>query len=165
MVITLFALTYICALSLFFILVIPPLAPTKLFMSFLPQDIREAAKDHPDPPKERRLLGYLLTAVTAIAYIGAIVLIGADAIRHGCGFWQIFGRYMLFMYGYKVFDILVQDQYIVINRKYFVRFFPETKDCKSWDNRSFNKSNQMKRLIAFPFICALMAGIVIWIGR
>lgn len=129
-------------------------------MRFLPQDIRDAAKDHPDPPKERRIIGYLLTAVVAIAYAGGIVLIGTDALRHSCGFWQIFGRYLLFMYGYKVFDILVQDQYIVIKKKYFLRFFPETKDCKSWNNRSFNKSNQLKRLIAFPFVCALMAWLI-----
>ncbi|MBQ3373424.1 MAG: hypothetical protein IJG40_09875 [Oscillospiraceae bacterium] len=126
----------------------------------MPQDIRDAAKDHPDPPKERRIIGYLLTAVVAIAYAGGIVLIGTDALRHSCGFWQIFGRYLLFMYGYKVFDILVQDQYIVIKKKYFLRFFPETKDCKSWNNRSFNKSNQLKRLIAFPFVCALMAWLI-----
>ena len=165
MVTTLFALAYVCMLSLFFILVIPPLAPTKLFMSFLPQDIREAAKEHPDPPKERRILGYLLTAVLAVAYVDAIVLIGADALRHGCGFRQIFGRYMLFLYGYKIFDILVQDQYIVIRKKYYLRFFPETRDCKSWNDYSFNKSNQMKRLIAFPFVCALLAWITLWIGR
>ena len=164
MITTLAVLAYVCALSLFFVLVIPPLAPTKLFMRFLPQDIREAAKDHPDPPKERRILGYLLTAVVAVAYVGGIVLIGAYALRRGCGFWRIFGRYMLFMVGYKVFDILVQDQYIVIKKKYFLRFFPETKDCKSWNDRSFNKDNQRKRLIAFPFVCALMAWLTIWIG-
>ena len=160
MITTLAVLAYVCMLSLFFVIVIPPLAPTKLFMRFLPQDIRDAAKDHPDPPKERRIIGYLLTAVVAIAYAGGIVLIGTDALRHSCGFWQIFGRYLLFMYGYKVFDILVQDQYIVIKKKYFLRFFPETKDCKSWNNRSFNKSNQLKHLIAFPFVCALMAWLI-----
>ena len=165
MIATLIVLAYVCALSLFFILVIPPLASTKLFMRFLPADIREAAKAHPDPPKERRILGYLLTAVFAASYIGAIALIGADALRHGAGFWRIFGRYMLFMVGYKVFDILVQDQYIVVKKKYFVRFFPETRDCKSWDDRSFNKDNQLKRLIAFPFVCALLARLTLWIGR
>ena len=164
MITTLAVLAYVCMLSLFFVIVIPPLAPTRLFMHFLPQDIRDAAKEHPDPPKERRVLGYLLTAVFAIAYIGGIVLIGADALRRSCGYWQIFGRYMLFFYGYKIFDILVQDQYIVIKKKYFLRFFPETKDCKSWNDRSFNKSNQLKRLIAFPFVCALMAWITVWIG-
>ena len=164
MIVTLFALAYVCALSLFFILVIPPLAPTKLFMSFLPRDIREAARDHPDPPKERRILGYLLTALLCVTYIGAVALIGADALCRGGGFRRIFGRYMLFMYGYKIFDILVQDQYIVVKRKYFLRFFPETKDCRSWDDLSFNKSNQIKRLIAFPFVCALLAWITVKIG-
>ncbi len=164
MIITLFSLTYVCALSLFYILVIPPLAPTRLFMRFLPQDIREAARDHPDPPRERRVLGYLLTAVIAATYIGAVALIGADALRRGGGFWQVFGRYMLFMYGYKIFDILVQDQYVVVKRKYFLRFFPETGSCKSWDDLSFNKSNQMKRLIAFPFVCAMLAWITVKIG-
>ena len=164
MITTLIVLAYVCALSLFFIVVIPPLAPTKLFMSFLPGDIREAAKDHPDPPKERRILGYLLTAVFAAAYVGAIAFIGADALRHGAGYWRVFGRYMLFMYGYKVFDILVQDRYIVIKRKYYLRFFPETAGCKSWNDPGFNKSNQMKRLIAFPFVCAIMAWCTLRIG-
>ena len=72
---------------------------------------------------------------------------------------------MLFMYGYKIFDILVQDRYIVIKRKYYLRFFPETAGCKSWDDPDFNKSNQMKRLIVFPFVCALSAWITVWIGR
>ena len=98
--------------------------------------------------------------VSSYSYVGGIVLIGADALRHGCSFGQIFGLYLLFMYGYKVFDILVQDQYIFIKKKYFLRFFPETKDCKSWNNRSFNKSNQWKRLITFPFVCALMAWLI-----
>ena len=53
----------------------------------------------------------------------------------------------------------------MIKKKYFLRFFPETKDCESWDDRSFNKSNQMKRLIAFPFVCALTAWFTVWIGK
>lgn len=164
MIVTLIVLAYICALSLFFILVIPPLAPTKLFMRFLPQDIREAAKDHPDPPKERRILGYLLTAVFSVAYLGALVFIGYDGLRRGNGFWLLFGRYLLFFYGYKVFDTLVQDQHVVIRKKYYLRFYPETEDCESWNDYSFNKRNQMKRLIAFPFVCALLAWITLLIG-
>ena len=164
MIATLFSLAYVCALSLFFVLVIPPLAPTRLFMHFLPRDIREAAKDHPDPARDRRILGYLLTAVVCLTYAGAIVFIGADALRHGAGFRIIFLRYLLFMVGYKIFDILVQDQYIVVKKKYFLRFFPETQGCKSWDDLSFNRPNQTKRLIAFPFLCALMAWITVKIG-
>ena len=163
MITTILVLAAICALSLIYILVIPPFAKTRLFMRFLPEDVREAAKDHPDPPLEKQFVGYVLTAVFAAAYIGAVVLLGADALRHGYGFWRIFGRYMVFLYGYKVFDILMQDQYVVIKKKYYLRFFPETKACKSWDDYSFNKNNQMKRLIVFPFVCAFMAWITLWI--
>ncbi len=66
----------------------------------------------------------------------------------------MYGRYLLFMVGYKVFDIVVQDQHIVIRRKYYIRFFPETRDCAGWNDYRFNKRNQMIRLVAFPFLCA-----------
>ena len=164
MITTLTVLAVICTLSLGFILVIPSFAATKAFMSFLPVDIREAAKDHPDPPAGRRMIGYLLTIVAMGIYLAAIWFLGADGLRRGYGFWLLFGRYMLFFYGYKLFDILVQDQYIVITRKYYVRFYPETKACKSWNDRGFNTKNQMIRLIAFPFISALLAWITLKIG-
>ncbi len=164
MITTLIVLAGICALSLAFILVIPYLASTKAFMLFLPEEIRIAAREHPDPPAGRRVLGYLLTAVLAVIYLGALWFLGSDGIRRGYGFWLLFGRYMLFLYGYKLFDILVQDQYIVITRKYYVRFFPETKDCKNWNNRNFNTRNQLIRLAAFPFESALLAGVALMIG-
>lgn len=105
-----------------------------------------------------------MTAVATCAYLAALWLLGADGIRRGYGFWLLFGRYMLFLYGYKLFDIVVQDQYIVISRRYYVRFYPETKGCKSWNDRSFNTKNQLIRLIAFPFAAALLAWIMLKIG-
>ena len=165
MITTLIALAAVCLLSLAFILIIPHFAATKVIMSFLPQDIREAAKAHPDPSFGKQMIGYLITVLAAAGYIGLLFFLGADGLRRGYGFWLLFGRYMLFMYGYKLFDILVQDQYIVITKKYYVKFYPETKDCKSWDDRSFNTKNQIIRLIAFPFVCALTAWIALIIGR
>ena len=165
MITTLTALAAVCLLSLAFILIIPHFAATKVLMRFLPQDIREAAKAHPDPSLGRQIIGYLMTALAAAEYVGLLFFLGADGLRRGYGFWLLFGRFMLFLYGYKLFDILVQDQYIVITRKYYVKFYPETKGCKSWDDRSFNTKNQLIRLIAFPFVCALMAWITLIIGR
>ena len=140
MITTLIALAAVCLLSLAFILIIPHFAATKVLMSFLPQDIREAAKAHPDPSLGRQIIGYLMTALAAAGYVGLLFFLGADGLRRGYGFWLLFGRFMLFLYGYKLFDILVQDQYIVITRKYYVRFYPETKGCKSLDDRSFSSS-------------------------
>ena len=164
MITTLIILVAVCALSLVFILIIPYYASTKAFMSFLPQDICEAAKDHTNPSAGKLVFGYLLTAVATCAYLAALWSLGTDGIRRGYGFWQLFGRYMLFLYSYKLFDIVIQDQYIVITRKYYVRFYPETKECKSWNDRSFNTKNQLIRLIAFPFAAALLAWIMLRIG-
>ena len=164
MITTLTVLAGICMLSLMFVLIIPPYAKTKVFMSFLPGDIREAAGDHPDPPVRKQIIGYLMTAAATAVYLGALWFLGADGIRHGYGFWSLFSRYMLFLYGYKLFDIVVQDQYIVITRKYYVRFFPETKNCRSWNDRSFNTKNQLIRLTVFPFASALLAWITLKIG-
>ncbi len=127
MITTLTVVAAVCTMSLVLILVIPYFASTKAFMRFLPEDIREAARDHPDPPAGKLIIGYVLTAVFVGAYLAALYFLSADGLRRGYGFWLLFGRYMLFFYGYKLFDILVQDQYIVITRKYYVRSFPETK--------------------------------------
>lgn len=162
---TLIVLAAVCLLSLLFLLAIPPFAPARLFTRFLPRDIREAAENHSDPPFGKRLTGYLMTAAALAGYLGAMFFLGADGLRRGYGFWLLFGRFMLFLYGYKLFDILVQDQYIVITKKYFVRFFPETKDCRSWDDRSFNTGNQLIRLAAFPFVCALLAWVTLLVGK
>ena len=164
MITTLIILVAVCALSLVFILIIPYYASTKAFMSFLPQDIREAARDHLNPSAGKLFFGYLLTAAAVCAYLAALWLLGADGIRRGYGFWLLFGRYILFLYGYKLFDIVVQDQYIVISRKYYVRFYSETKGCKGWNDRSFNTKNQLIRLIAFSFAAALLAWIMLRIG-
>ena len=164
MMTTLIVTAVLCICSLGLILVIPHFGKTKFVMSFLPKDVREAAKNHPDPALGKLLIGYLLTLAMAALFVGGYVFLGADGLRRGYGFWLLWGRYMVVLYGYKLFDILVQDQYIVITRQYFVKFYPETKDCPSWHDRSFNTKNQLIRLMGFPFVAAMMAGITLWIG-
>ena len=156
------AITCFCSLGL--ILVIPYFGKAKLVMRFLPKDIQAAAREHPDPAPGKLLIGYLLTLAMAALFVGSYVYMGADGLRRGCGFWALWGRFMVALYGYKLFDILVQDQYIIITRQYFVKFYPETKNCLSWHDRSFNTKNQLIRLIAFPFAAMLMAAITLWIG-
>lgn len=154
----------LCLCSLGVILVIPFFARTRYLMAFLPRDVREAAKDHPDPPPGKRVIGYLLVLAFAAVFAGGYVFLGADGLRRGYGFGRLFVQFMIVLYGYKLFDIVVQDQYLVITRRYFVRFYPETRDCPGWRDRSFNTRKQLIRLAVFPFSAALMAGITLWIG-
>ena len=77
----------VCLLSLAFILFIPHFAAAKVLMSFLPLDIREAAKAHPDPPAGQKIIGYLITALMMTGYAGLFFFLGADGLRRGYGFW------------------------------------------------------------------------------
>lgn len=164
MLTTLTVTVILCLCSLGFILVIPYFGSTRLLMHFFPQDIRDAARTHADPGKDRLVIGYALTLAMAALFACGYVYLGADGLRRGYGFGRLLGRFLIVLYGYKLFDIIVQDQYIVITRQYFVRFFPETRHCSSWHDRSFNTKKQLIRLCVFPLTAATLAGITLWIG-
>ncbi len=91
---TVIFLIIVCIHALLYILVIAPLAPAKPFMLFLPQDTRMAAKGHPDPSSDRRLIGYLSTAVGLETYLGALALPCADGLQHGYGFRPLSERFL-----------------------------------------------------------------------
>ena len=59
------ALLTVCLLSPAWILIIPHFAAARVIMSFLPRDVREAAKAPPDPSFGKRMIGYLLPALAA----------------------------------------------------------------------------------------------------
>ena len=56
-------------------------------------------------------------------------------------------------------DIVVQDQWLVMTVGYFKKIFPETAECAGWKDRGFNNKNQIIRIILYPFLCMLTAGI------
>ena len=153
-----------CILSFLYMLVIPYFAETKRIIRFFPPDVKEAAANHPDPSYPARTAGYLLTAAFASAYAGSLICIGRQGLRNSEGFGMLFMRYLVFMYGYKVLDIAVQDQYLIIMKKYFVRFFPETKDCRGWNDTYFNRRKQRIRIFVIPLLCAAAATAALIIG-
>lgn len=159
MAVTLITAVCICIVEFLAIIIMTPMAKPSLVLRFLPEDIREKGKDHPEPPKYKQMIAHSILGVFGIAFIGAIVFLGVDGLRRGYGYWQLFGRFMLVLYMNKAFDILVQDQWLVLSTNFFRRIFPETADCEGWHDRSFNTKNQIIRLIAFPFLCMLTAGI------
>ena len=59
----------------------------------------------------------------------------------------------------KAFDIIVQDQWLVMMVGYFKKIFPETADCDGWKNRGFNNKNQLIRIIVYPCLSMAIAGI------
>lgn len=149
----------LCVLEITALVVASPMMKPSFLLSFLPEDVRLAAKDHPEPPKSKQILAYLIFAVFIIAMIGGIIFIGMDGVRSGCGFWQLTLRFLVVLYINKAFDILVQDQWLVMTVGFYKKIFPETAGCEGWKNRGFNNKKQIVRIIAYPFLCMMTAGI------
>ncbi len=79
--------------------------------------------------------------------------------QNDIGFWQLILRFIVMLYVMKIFDIVVQDQWLVMTVGYFKKIFPETAECEGWKNRGFNNRKQIIRIILYPFLSMLTAGI------
>ncbi|MBQ8927377.1 MAG: hypothetical protein IJ055_03765 [Oscillospiraceae bacterium] len=153
----------LCAAEFLTILLASPMAKPGLVLRFLPEDIREAARDHPAPPKWKQMTAHLLLGLFLLSFLGGIAFLGLDGLRHGYGFWRLTGRFIVTLYLIKLFDIVVQDQWLVMTSGFFRRIFPETRDCAGWHDRSFNNKNQLIRIVVYPFLCMLTAALFLWI--
>lgn len=109
------------------------------------------------------MIAHFMLAVFLLAMLGGIIWLGIDGIKNGYVFWKLTLRFIVLLYVMKVFDILVQNQWLVMTLGYFRKIFPETADCKGWKNRGFNNKNQIVRIIAYPFLSMLLSGIFILI--
>lgn len=161
MLLTVIVALVLCLLEITALVVASPMMKPAFLLQFLPEDVQLAAKDHPEPPKSKQMLAALIFAVFILAMLGGIIFVGLDGIRSGCGFWALTLRFMVLLYINKAFDILIQDQWLVMTVGFYKKLFPETADCEGWKNRGFNNKKQLVRLIAYPFLCMLTAGIFV----
>ncbi len=148
----------LCFMEIAVIVIASPLAKTSIVLRFLPEDVRLTAKDHPEPVKSKQMIAHALLALFLIAMLAGIIFLGTDGLNNGYGFWKLTLRFLIMLYIMKAFDIIVQDQWLVMTVGYFKKIFPETKDCEGWKNRGFNNRNQIIRIVTYPFLCMLMAG-------
>lgn len=154
----------LCAAEFLTIVLASPIAKPGIVLRFLPEDIRTAAKDHPEPPKRKQMLAHFLLGMFLLLFLGGMLFLGFDGLKHGYGFRRLTLRFIAVLYIVKVFDIVVQDQWLVMSSGFFQRIFPETRDCAGWHDRGFNNKNQLVRIIVYPFLCMLTAGLFVWLG-
>lgn len=148
----------LCMIEITVIVLASPMAKPSIVLRFLPKDVREAAKEHAEPPKSMQMIAHLLLAGFIISMISGIVYLGVDGLRNGCDYWKLTFRFIGMLYVMKAFDVIVQDQWLVMTEGYFKLIFPETAECDGWKDRGFNNKNQIVRIIVYPFLCMMMAG-------
>ena len=149
----------LCLIEILVIVIASPMAKSSVVLRFLPEDVREAAKDHVDPPKHKQMIAHCLLAFFLISMFAGMIYIGLDGVRSDIGYWELTIRFIVMLYVMKIFDIVVQDQWLVMTVGYFKKIFPETAECAGWKDRSFNNKNQIIRIILYPFLCMMTAGI------
>lgn len=149
----------LCTVEILVIVIASPMAKPSIVLRFLPEDVRLAASNHPEPPKGKQMIAHLLLVFFLIAMFGGMIYLGIDGLKSGFGFWQMTLRFIVMLYVMKAFDILVQDQWLVMTIGYFKKLYPETAECEGWKDRGFNNKNQIIRIVAYPFLCMLTAGI------
>lgn len=129
----------------------------KKFFSTAPKDIQDAIIERDERFKGARLLGYIIAIICIISFIGAFIYGAYDGIKHNYSFIQFFIRFIIMLYLYKVFDIIFLDWFILTKSHFYQHYFPETKDCGGYHQFGFNKKEQFKEIIIYPFIALLLA--------
>ena len=83
-----------------------------------------------------KLLWSQITALAAAGYTGALFFLGADGIWRGYGFWPLFGRYMLFLYGFSL--IALTPLQCLFDNNWNLRFAVRTGDFIKYCFRPIN---------------------------
>ena len=148
-------------IMLVLVLIAPHLAPPKLVLRFLPEDVYEAGKDHPAPSVPKQLLCYLLLAMAAGYIVWAFRDVADGIKRERLSFGEAYKRLLTFLLVEKTFDIVCLDQILCMSTDYYQRCYPETRGCEGWKDRSWNNKNQAVRLALYSVLCAVQAYLLI----
>lgn len=136
----------------------------KFGVQSMPEDIQEKIMRMPALPKWKTVVGYIGVSVLALGFIGVLIAAGVLAVREKLSFGMIFARYLIILWGYKAFDIVCLDWFLITKTRFFQKRFPITENCDGYRQFGFNKKKQRVRIIAMPVISLVMAWILTWIA-
>lgn len=159
MLTTILLLGIIYVLTIAYILIGVFLIP-KFAVTSMPEDIKTIIRNRPDYPKWRTALGYACAAIIVLGLLGVLIYAGADAVNNNFSFLQIFVRFLILLMGYKAFDIICLDWWLITKSHFFQKMFSETEGCEGYSQFGFNRKKQIVRVIAFPIVSLIVAGIL-----
>ena len=132
----------------------------KLFTT-APKDIQAVVVPHEERFPGARVLGWFLLLLCAALFLGAFLYAAWDGMQNSYGFWQFFGRFLAILYLWKAFDIIGFDWFLLTKSHFFQHYYPETEGCAGYHQFGFNRKEQLARIILFPFVSLLLAGICV----
>ena len=107
-----------------------------------------------------RTIGWVLFILSAAMILGVGVIAIWDGFRSGFTFYQFFLRFVLILSIYKICDMALIDNYLLLRSHFFQHYYPEAASVMEGRKYGFNiKSQLLKLFVIFPAVSALTAWI------
>ncbi|MCM1321820.1 MAG: hypothetical protein NC041_10070 [Bacteroides sp.] len=132
----------------------------KLFAT-APKDIQAAIVKHEKRFLGANVIGWILLLLCAALFLGAFIYGGWDGMQNNYSFRQFFGRFLIMLYLEKAFDIICLDWFLLTKSRFFQHYYPETAGCAGYHQFGFNRKEQLARIVVFPFVSLVLAGICV----
>lgn len=161
MLLTIFlAVVFCAAMALMLISCVAFIQDNKFFAS-APKEAREVLVQR---EKElfygARKIGWALFVISVLMILGVGVIAVWDGFRSSFTFRQFFLRFVLIFTIYKICDMTLIDNFLLLKSHFFQHYYPETEQVMEERKYGFNiKSQLLKLLVIFPAASALAAWI------
>jgi len=107
-----------------------------------------------------RIIGWTLFIMSVLLILGVGVIAIWDGLRSGFTFEQFFLRFVLIFTIYKICDMTLIDNFLLLKFQFFQYYYPEAANVMKGRKYGFNiKSQLLKLFILFPAVSALAAWI------
>lgn len=159
MILTIFLTVVFCAAIALMLLSAVVFIQDRKFFSSAPKEIQAVIKPRPEELfPGARAIGWVLFIISLLMSIGVVVIAIWDGFRSNFTFLQFFIRFLIITTVYKLCDMILIDNFLLLKFGFFQHYYPETEQVMKNRKYGFNiKSQLLKLLIIFPAISALVA--------
>ena len=161
MILTLFLAVVFCAAMAMMLFAAVAFIQDNKFFSTAPKEAREVLIQR---DKElfygARTIGWTLMFISILMILGVVIIAVWDGLRSQFTFWQFFMRFILILIIYKLCDMALIDNFLLLKFHFFQYYYPEAADVMDGRKYGFNiRSQLLKLFIIFPALSALAAWI------
>ena len=131
------------------------------FFSSAPKEVREVlVKRDQELFYGARAIGWTLFIISILMILGVGVIAVWDGFRSNFTFRQFFLRFVVIFTIYKICDMTLIDNFLLLKFHFFQHYYPEAAQAMEGRKYGFNiKSQLLKLLVIFPAVSALAAWI------
>ena len=161
MLLTVFLAIVFCAAMALMLISCVAFIQDNRFFSSAPKEARSVLKQREQELfYGARTIGWTLFIMSGLLILGTVVIAVWDGFRSGFTFWQFFWRFVLILTIYKICDMVLIDNYMLLKFHFFQHYYPEAAHVMEERKYGFNiKIQLLKLFVIFPAVSALSAWI------